>query len=250
VRAARPPDARGRGSGARDRRPRLLRPAGRSGIIGLVLSTGDYSTATAGLTLTSNQSRAEGSSYRPMLTIFAVPKPFKGHVGVIQRNALGSWVRLAETVILFGDEEGIADAARDLGARHVPEVARNRFGTPLVDGVFGKARTCRHEPARDVTRARFESSSGGVGRTCRHRTTRTVTSGRRHGVEQRPPLKRASLQAFPEVCSTRVEESCRSAEASTSLPLRERVGHVPGPHPGPLRQVHPAKVQADSNPTG
>jgi hypothetical protein len=139
VRAARPPDARGRGSGARDRRPRLLRPAGRSGIIGLLLSTGDYSTATAGLTLTSNQSRAEGSSYRPMLTIFAVPKPFKGHVGVIQRNALGSWVRLAETVILFGDEEGIADAARDLGARHVPEVARNRFGTPLLDGVFGKA---------------------------------------------------------------------------------------------------------------
>jgi hypothetical protein len=74
-----------------------------------------------------------------MLTIFAVPKPFKGHVGLIQRNALGSWVRLADEVILFGDEEGIADAARELGARHLPKVARNQFGTPLLDGVFSQA---------------------------------------------------------------------------------------------------------------
>jgi hypothetical protein len=88
--------------------------------------------------LTSNQCGIEGSPYW-LLTIFAVPKPFKGHVGVIQRNALGSWARLADTVILFGDEEGIADAARDFGARHVPEVARSRFGTPLLDGVFSKA---------------------------------------------------------------------------------------------------------------
>lgn len=29
-----------------------------------------------------------------MLTIFATPKPFQGHVGIIQRNAIGSWVRL------------------------------------------------------------------------------------------------------------------------------------------------------------
>jgi hypothetical protein len=73
------------------------------------------------------------------LTIFAVPKPFRGHVGMIQRSALGSWVRLAHEVILFGDEEGIADAARDFGARHVPEVARNQFGTPLLNDVFRRA---------------------------------------------------------------------------------------------------------------
>jgi hypothetical protein len=74
-----------------------------------------------------------------MLTIFAVPKPFKEHVGVIQRNAVGSWVRLADEVILFGDDEGTADAARDLGARHVPKVARNEFGTPLLNDVFRQA---------------------------------------------------------------------------------------------------------------
>src|SRR5580765_6089794 len=74
-----------------------------------------------------------------MFTIFALPKPFKGHVGVIQRNALGSWVRLADDVILFGDEEGIADATREFGTRHVPEVARNRFGTPLLNDAFRTA---------------------------------------------------------------------------------------------------------------
>jgi hypothetical protein len=92
--------------------------------------------ATAAL---DQERRAVTALSSPMLTIFAVPKPFKGHVGVIQRNAVGSWVRLADEVILFGDEEGVADAARDFGARHVPEVARNQFGTPLLNDVFRKA---------------------------------------------------------------------------------------------------------------
>jgi hypothetical protein len=74
-----------------------------------------------------------------MLTVFAVPKPFQGHAALTQRNALGSWMRLGGEVILFGDEEGIADAAEEFGARHVSEVARNRFGTPLLDDVFSKA---------------------------------------------------------------------------------------------------------------
>jgi hypothetical protein len=26
------------------------------------------------------------------MTLFAIPKPFVGHIGVIQRNALGSWI--------------------------------------------------------------------------------------------------------------------------------------------------------------
>jgi hypothetical protein len=38
-----------------------------------------------------------------MLTVFSIPKSLLGHIGVIQRNALGSWVRLREgvQVILF-----------------------------------------------------------------------------------------------------------------------------------------------------
>jgi hypothetical protein len=70
-----------------------------------------------------------------------VPKPFRGHFGLIQRNAIGSWVRLHPQiqVILFGDEEGTAEVAQELGVCHVPEVARNEYGTPLLNDVFGKA---------------------------------------------------------------------------------------------------------------
>ena len=30
-----------------------------------------------------------------MLTIFTIPKPFVGHIGVIQRNAIISWLNLS-----------------------------------------------------------------------------------------------------------------------------------------------------------
>src|SRR5260221_6870593 len=61
-----------------------------------------------------------------MITIFTTAKPFTGHSGVIQRNALKSWKELhadAE-VILFGAEEGAAEAANELGVRHVADVKR------------------------------------------------------------------------------------------------------------------------------
>jgi hypothetical protein len=29
-----------------------------------------------------------------VFTLFTVPKAFEGHIGVIQRNAFGSWARL------------------------------------------------------------------------------------------------------------------------------------------------------------
>jgi hypothetical protein len=76
-----------------------------------------------------------------VLTIFALPKPFKGHFGVIQRNAISQWTRLRPRpeILLFGDEEGTAETAREFGVRHVPEVKRNRFGTPLLSDLFEKA---------------------------------------------------------------------------------------------------------------
>ena len=83
-----------------------------------------------------------------MITFFATPKPFRGHIGIIQRNAIESWKRIhpdAE-VILFGDEEGAAEAAHELGIRHVPEVARNEHGTPYLNDLFDSAQTiARHE---------------------------------------------------------------------------------------------------------
>lgn len=76
-----------------------------------------------------------------MLTIFATPKPFRDHIAVIQRNAIRSWtlLRPACEIILMGNEEGIAETAAEFGLRHVPNVARNIFGTPLVSDVFQQA---------------------------------------------------------------------------------------------------------------
>lgn len=76
-----------------------------------------------------------------MFTLFAVPKPFAGHVGIIQRNACESWahLRLSCEIILFGDEDGTAEVARELGVQHVPTVARNEHGTPLISDLFAAA---------------------------------------------------------------------------------------------------------------
>ena len=76
-----------------------------------------------------------------MLTVFAIPKPFAGHVGVIQRNAVRSWLALRPDcqVLLCGDEPGSAEAARELGVERLPDVDRNEFGTPLLSSVFESA---------------------------------------------------------------------------------------------------------------
>jgi len=76
-----------------------------------------------------------------MLTLFAIPKNFRGHIATIQRNAIVSWTRLTPRpeILLFGDEEGAAEIARELGLRHFPEVARNEFGTPLLGDLFRQA---------------------------------------------------------------------------------------------------------------
>lgn len=76
-----------------------------------------------------------------VLTIFSAPKPFHGHIGVIQSNALQSWLRLSPPceIILFGDEEGIAEAAARFSVRHIPNVLRNQYGTPLLNSLFEKA---------------------------------------------------------------------------------------------------------------
>src|ERR1700730_15608470 len=76
-----------------------------------------------------------------MLTLFAIPKHFRGHIATIQRNAIASWTRLTPRpeIILLGDEEGAAETAHELGLRHFPEVKRNEFGTPLLDDLFRQA---------------------------------------------------------------------------------------------------------------
>ena len=85
----------------------------------------------------------------PLMTIFTAPKPFTNpHIATIQRNAIRSWVELGAEVevLVLGEEEGLAQACAEMGVRHIPEVARNASGTPLVSAMFDLARRNSRSP--------------------------------------------------------------------------------------------------------
>jgi hypothetical protein len=76
-----------------------------------------------------------------MLTFFTTAKPFRGHDGLIQQNALKSWKGLWPDIeiILFGDDEGAAEIAQTLGIRHEPCVERNESRAKRLDTMFARA---------------------------------------------------------------------------------------------------------------
>ncbi len=73
-----------------------------------------------------------------LLTLFSAPKPFTDpHIAMIQRNAVRSWTLLPDVeVILLGEEDGLAEAAKELGVKHLPNVVCNETGTPLISSMF------------------------------------------------------------------------------------------------------------------
>jgi len=75
-----------------------------------------------------------------MLTLFTTPKPFQGHINIIQRNALKSWTLLHPDVevILFGDDEGAAEVAAELRIRHEPFAQRHESGMKYLDYIFDR----------------------------------------------------------------------------------------------------------------
>jgi len=81
-----------------------------------------------------------------MLTLIACPKPFQGHIGVIQRNAIDSWRHLQPRpeILLVGAEQGVEQVCAEWGLVHIADVERNASGTPLVSSIFklGQERAC------------------------------------------------------------------------------------------------------------
>lgn len=76
-------------------------------------------------------------------TIFTLPKPFiDSRINTIQRNAIKSWLQLEPQpeIIIMGDDPGIAEAASELGIKHIPNVKCNEYSTPLLDHAFELAR--------------------------------------------------------------------------------------------------------------
>lgn len=83
-----------------------------------------------------------------MITIITAPKPFTNpHINVIQRNAIHSWSKLPGVeILLMGNEEGMAEAAAEFGARQVLDVPSSDKGLPLINGMFDTARAVSDNP--------------------------------------------------------------------------------------------------------
>lgn len=73
-----------------------------------------------------------------MITIFTAPKAFSGSLDFIQRNAIKSWTLLEPRpeIILLGDERGVPECAAEFGAKRGANVAKNKYGTPLIPSIF------------------------------------------------------------------------------------------------------------------
>lgn len=127
-----------------------------------------------------------------MLTICTAAKPFRGHIAVIQQNAITSWTKLEPRpeIIVLGTEEGTAQTARELGLMHVAEVARNRYGTPLLADVLAQAEKhgsgglIAYVNADIILPQEFVAGIDKAG----HRFEKFLAVGRRTNVDVREPL--------------------------------------------------------------
>ncbi len=83
-----------------------------------------------------------------MITFFTTGKPFRGHDGVIQRNALKSWTLLHPDieVILFGGDEGAAEVCAEFGLLHEAHIERYNSKLPYVSSMFARAQQIARHP--------------------------------------------------------------------------------------------------------
>lgn len=75
------------------------------------------------------------------ITIFTVPRYFKSSFAMLQYNSIRSWLALKPIpeIILCGDDEGIFEAAKILGIKHIPDIVLSDKRVPLLSDVFRKA---------------------------------------------------------------------------------------------------------------
>jgi hypothetical protein len=78
------------------------------------------------------------------LTLFSTPKPFLGHhIRTTQRNAIQSWMAVTPRpeIILMGQDAGVMEITEEFSLGHIPDIAVNPYGTPMVDDIFAKGET-------------------------------------------------------------------------------------------------------------
>lgn len=74
-----------------------------------------------------------------MITIFVTFRSFDHpHFGMIQRNAIGSWMQLdpKPEVLVMGNENGSKEICEEFNLIHVPDVKLSEQGTPMLDDMF------------------------------------------------------------------------------------------------------------------
>jgi len=81
-----------------------------------------------------------------LCTLFTCPKPFSEHNAIIQRNALACWRTLSLRCIVFGEEDGVAEATSEFKFIHIPHVSKSDYGTPLLNDMFEKAQAIAETP--------------------------------------------------------------------------------------------------------
>jgi hypothetical protein len=74
----------------------------------------------------------------PRITLFTIPKAFRGHAGMIQANAVESWTRLGSNVqvVLCGDELGVREVCSEKAICQLADLQSNQWGTPLLSDAF------------------------------------------------------------------------------------------------------------------
>jgi hypothetical protein len=72
-----------------------------------------------------------------MITFFTIPKPFVGTDGVMQHETLKALHRIKGCeVFLFGNDDGVSEAAQQYGFGHFPDIRLSDYGTPYLDDAF------------------------------------------------------------------------------------------------------------------
>jgi hypothetical protein len=74
------------------------------------------------------------------ITFYTYPKPWIKEYADIQACAITSWKTLLADptcqIVLLGDDQGTAQAAKELGVVHRGSVERNEWGTPIVSSIM------------------------------------------------------------------------------------------------------------------
>lgn len=90
-----------------------------------------------------------------MLTIYAIVKPFTDEFDAIQRNAIGSWMRLEPTpeILLFGDgEPGAREFATEMGLPIYP-IQYTEYHAPILKSCVMPAERIARNPIRCLVNA-------------------------------------------------------------------------------------------------